>query len=402
MPEFFCKLVTEDGNILETTITAESKFEVYEITERRNELLLSVKEQKDSFNFGGIMNRFRKVKDQELENFTAQLSIMLKAGIPLLGSLESLVDQAESEYMKEVTEGVIEKVNSGMSLSEALNTYPNVFGILYVNMIMAGETAGVLDTILDRLTSFIRHDLEVSKNIKSAMRYPMIVFTALLLAFTGAVVFIIPKFTKMFIAQGIELPFPTRVMIGISGLVINYWWMVIIGIVTLVSGIIYYIHTPSGAYMFDLFKLKVPVFKDIILKSTIARFENMLETLSKGGIQIIKALETTELTTGNLVIGKVISEAREKVAEGVSLADALSQSKYFPKMTVKMIAIGEQSGALDEMLANVALQYDNIVDEKIKNLSAAIEPLMTVMMGVMLLFLALGIFLPMWNMYAAF
>lgn len=402
MPEFFCKLVTEDGNILETTITAESKFEVYEITERRNELLLSVKEQKDSFNFGGIMNRFRKVKDQELENFTAQLAIMLKAGIPLLGSLESLVDQAESEYMKEVTEGIIEKVNSGMPLSEALNTYPNVFGILYVNMIMAGETAGVLDTILDRLTSFIRHDLEVSKNIKSAMRYPMIVFTALLLAFTGAVVFIIPKFAKMFVAQGIELPFPTRVMIGISGLVINYWWMVIIGIVTLVSGIIYYIHTPSGAYMFDLFKLKVPVFKDIILKSTIARFAHMLETLSKGGIQIIKALETTELTTGNLVIGKVISEAREKVAEGVSLADALSQSKYFPKMTVKMIAIGEQSGALDEMLANVALQYDNIVDEKIKNLSAAIEPLMTVMMGVMLLFLALGIFLPMWNMYAAF
>ena len=402
MPEFLCKLVTEDGNVIETTIIADSKFEVYEITEKRNELLLSVEEHKESFNFNGFMNRFRKVKAQELENFTAQLAIMLRAGIPLLGSLESLVDQAETDYMKEVTEGVIEKVNSGMALSEALGSYPNVFGTLYVNMIAAGETAGVLDSILDRLTGFIRHDLEVSKNIKAAMRYPMIVFTALFLAFTGAVIFIIPKFATMFIAQGIELPLPTKVMMGVSDLVINYWWMAILGIVVLISSLIHYIRTPKGAYMFDLFKLKVPIFKDIILKSTVARFAHMLETLSKGGIQIIKALETTELTVGNLVIAKVISDAREKVAEGISLGDALSKSKYFPKMTVKMIAVGEQSGALDEMLANVALQYDNAVDEKIKALSASIEPIMTVMMGVMLLFIALGIFMPMWNMYAAF
>ncbi len=402
MPEFLCKLVTEDGNVIETTIIADSKFEVYEITEKRNELLLSVEEHKESFNFNGFMNRFRKVKAQELENFTAQLAIMLKAGIPLLGSLESLVDQAETDYMKEVTEGVIEKVNSGMALSEALGSYPNVFGTLYVNMIAAGETAGVLDSILDRLTGFIRHDLEVSKNIKAAMRYPMIVFTALFLAFTGAVIFIIPKFATMFIAQGIELPLPTKVMMGVSDLVINYWWMAILGIVVLISSLIHYIRTPKGAYMFDLFKLKVPIFKDIILKSTVARFAHMLETLSKGGIQIIKALETTELTVGNLVIAKVIREARERVSEGISLGDALSKSKYFPKMTVKMISVGEQSGALDEMLANVALQYDNAVDEKIKALSASIEPIMTVMMGVMLLFIALGIFMPMWNMYAAF
>jgi type II secretory pathway component PulF len=402
MPEFFCKLVTEDGNVIETTIIADSKFEVYEITEKRNELLLSVEEHKESFNFSGIMNRFRRVKAQELENFTAQLAIMLRAGIPLLGSLESLVDQAETDYMKEVTEGVIEKVNSGMALSEALGSYPNVFGTLYVNMISAGETAGVLDSILDRLTGFIRHDLEVTKNIKAAMRYPLIVFTALFLAFTGAVIFIIPKFATMFTAQGIELPLPTKVMIGISDLVINYWWMAILGIVVLISSLVYYIRTPAGAYMFDLFKLKVPVFKDIILKSTVARFAHMLETLSKGGIQIIKALETTELTVGNLVIAKVISDARERVSEGISLGDALSKSKYFPKMTVKMISVGEKSGALDEMLANVALQYDNAVDEKIKTLSASIEPIMTVMMGVMLLFIALGIFLPMWNMYSAF
>ncbi len=402
MPDFFCKLVTEDGNVLETTITADSKFDVYEITEQRNELLLSVEEKKEPFNFGGLKDRFRKVKAQEIENFTAQLAIMLKAGIPLLGSLESLVDQAETDYMREVTEGVIEKVNSGMAFSEALGSYPNVFGTLYTNMISAGETAGVLDTILDRLTGFIRHDLETAKNIKSALRYPLIVLTVLLLAFTGAVIFIIPKFATMFIAQGIELPLPTRVMMGLSDLVINYWWMVLIGMAVFVSSLIYYIRTPAGAYMFDLFKLKVPIFNEIILKSTIAKFAHMLETLSKGGIQIIKALETTELTVGNLVIGKVIRDAKEKVAEGISLGDALSKSKYFPKMTVKMIAIGEQSGALDEMLANVALQYDGLVDEKIKNLSASIEPMMTVMMGVMLLFIALGIFMPMWGMYAAF
>jgi len=187
----------------------------------------------------------------------------------------------------------------------------------------------------------------------------------------------------------------------LSDFLINFWPVVIgaavVGMVSLKS----FLRTEKGRYSADAFKLRLPIFKDIFLKTTIARFAHMLETLSRGGIQIIKSLETVEKTVGNAVIGKEIAEARSQVEKGVGLAEALSKQAHFPKMTIKMIAVGEKSGALDDMMANVAEQYDTEVDAKIKGLSSAIEPLMTVVMGGVLLFLALGIFLPMWNMYGA-
>ena len=400
MPKFECKLVTEDGTVVETVLEAESKYELSETVESRNEFLLSVKEQREPFDLRTRINRLRKADPQELENITSQLSTMLRAGVPLIGCLQSLSEQTESENMKIVIQGIIDKVNGGWAFSQALAEYPRVFSGLFVNMVQAGETAGILEEILDRLTSFVRHDIEVTRNIKSSMRYPIIVFSALVLAFTGAIVFIIPKFAKLFESQAIELPLPTRLMIGVSDLFTDHWWMVIIGILALVSVTLYYIRTPIGAYQFDLFLLNVPIFKEINIKATLSRFAHMLETLTKGGIQIIRALETVEKTVGNRVISKIIHEAKDQVAEGISLAKALSKNKYFPKMTLKMISVGEQSGALDEMLAIIAKQYDDIVDAKIKQLSSAIEPVMTVMMGVFVLILALGIFLPMWDMYS--
>ena len=400
MPRFDCRLVTEDGAVLETVVEADSKFEVSETAESRNEFLLSVKEHKESLDLKDRLNRLRKAKPQELENFTSQLATMLKAGVPLLGCLHALAEQAESDTMRNVTEGIMEKVNGGMALSHALGEYPKVFGELYVNMIQAGETAGVLDQILKRLTSFIRHDIEVSRNIKAAMRYPVIVFTALVFAFVGAIVFIIPKFATLFERQALELPLPTRVMIGASNVLSQYWWMVLLVATTSSIGILYYIKTPAGAYQFDFLKLKAPIFKEITVKAALARFAHMLETLSRGGIQIIRALETVGRTVGNKVIANIINEAKDQVAEGISLSEALSNNEFFPKMTLKMISVGEKSGALDDMLADIAFQYDGIVDAKIKQLSSSIEPIMTIMMGAFLLMMALGIFLPMWDMYS--
>ncbi len=399
MPVYNCKLITDDGTVIQQEITAASKFEIYESAEKRNELVLEAKEKRKSININKYFERQKKVKPIEIEHFTTQLSIMLDAGVPLLTSLEALEEQVDSPQMKSIVKSLADKLNSGESFSQALAAYPKAFSTLYVNMIAAGEKAGVLDTILKRLSSFIGHEIKVITNIKAALRYPIIVFTVLILAFAGAVVFIIPKFSNLFKAQNIELPLPTRILIGMSDALTHYWLVTVVVVISIVFGLIMFLRTPKGKWTFDLLKLKLPVMKTLFIKSTIARFAHMMGTLSQGGILIIAAMETTGKTVGNLVIGSHIDKAKEKVAEGISLADALSESKYFPPMTVKMISIGEQSGALDAMLKNIAVQYDEEVDQLIKQLSTMIEPLMTVMMGAFLLLIAMGIFLPMWNMY---
>ncbi len=402
MPEFACRIMSDSGTVEERIITADSKMDIYTQADDRGEMLLSVKEHKASILSGGALFKSgKKVKPAEVENFTVQLAIMFRSGIPLIGALEALEEQAETETMRSVVKGLIKSVSGGRSLSQAMEAYPGAYSLLYVNMIRAGESAGVMEQILERLGSFIKHDQEVTRNVKSALRYPMIVTSALGLAFIGAMIFIVPKFATMFASKGIDLPMPTVVMMTASSFLVNFWPMVVGAFFVSLFAFKAFAKTEKGHYSVDKFKLNVPVFKDIFLKTNIARFAHMLETLSKGGIQIIKALETVEQTVGNVVIGKEIANAREEVEKGVSLAVALGKSKYFPKMTIKMIAVGEKSGALDEMMANVAEQYDKEVDVKIEGLSGAIEPIMTVFMGGMLLFMALGIFLPMWNMYGA-
>ena len=402
MPEFIARIMNDSGTVEERLIVAETKMEIYTKADEHGEMLLSIKEKKTGILHGGSLFKQRKtVKPSELENFTVQLAIMFRSGIPLIGALEALEEQADSETMRNVVKGLNRDVSGGKSLSQAMETYPGVFSLLYVNMIRAGESAGVMEQILNRLGSFIKHDQEVSRNVKSALRYPMIVGVALTLAFAGAVVFIVPKFSTMFEKQGIDLPMPTVVMIGLSDFLVNFWPVVVGAIIFSAISLKSFLRTDKGRYTADSIKLKLPIFKDIFLKTTIGRFAHMLETLSRGGIQIIKSLETVEKTVGNMVIGNEISAARQMVEKGVGLAEALSKGTHFPRMTIKMIAVGEKSGALDDMLANVAEQYDTEVDNKIRGLSSAIEPLMTVVMGGALLFVALGIFLPMWNMYGA-
>ena len=402
MPDFACRIMTDSGTVEERVVTAESKMDIYTQADERGEMLLSVKEHKvGALSGGSIFKKGKKVKPNEIENFTVQLAIMFRSGIPLIGALEALEEQAETDTMRSVVKGLIKDVSSGKPLSQAMEKYPGAFSLLYVNMIRAGESAGVMEQILERLGSFIKHDQEVTRNVKSALRYPLIVTSALGLAFIGAMIFIVPKFSNMFASKGMDLPIPTVIMITASDFLINFWPVVLIGFFAAVFGFKAFGRTENGRYSIDKMKLATPIFKEIFLKTNIARFAHMLETLSRGGIQIIKALETVEQTVGNVVIGKEIANARAEVEKGISLAAALGKSHYFPKMTVKMIAVGEKSGAMDDMMANVAEQYDTEVDTKIEGLSGAIEPLMTVFMGGMLLFMALGIFLPMWNMYGA-
>lgn len=402
MPEFDCRIVTEDGSIKEQTINADSKYEIYDNAEARKEMVLSIKKHKEPFTLQDFLDKLQKVKPQEIERFTSQLSIMLDAGVPLLSSLDTIADQVVTDKMKKVIQSLVEELNSGSSFSQAIRKYPHVFSLMYANMIKAGEKAGVMDVILKRLSQFIGRELLIRDNIKSALRYPIIVFCVLILAFAGAILFVIPRFAKLYLSQGVELPLPTRILIGINQVVTNYWMYTLIAVITVVTGTIYFVRTPTGKKTIDFIKLNFPVFKRIFLSNTMARFAHMLETLSRSGIQITSAMETVEKTVGNIIIGEDIAAARQKVEEGITIADALSSSKYFPAITLKMISVGEKSGALDEMLNKVSQQYDSEVEHLTKRLTAMIEPMMVVVIGAFLLLIALGIFMPMWKLYEVF
>lgn len=402
MPEFDCRIVTEDGSIKEQTINVDSKYEIYDNAEARKEMVLSIKKHKEPFTLQDFLDKLQKVKPQEIERFTSQLSIMLDAGIPLLSSLDTIADQVVTTKMKKVIQSLVEELNSGSSFSQAIRKYPHVFSLMYANMIKAGEKAGVMDVILKRLSQFIGRELLIRDNIKSALRYPIIVFCVLILAFAGAILFVIPRFAKLYLSQGVELPLPTRILIGINQVVTNYWMYTLIAVITVVTGTIYFVRTQTGKKTIDFIKLNFPVFKRIFLSNTMARFAHMLETLSRSGIQITSAMETVEKTVGNIIIGEDIAAARQKVEEGITIADALSSSKYFPAITLKMISVGEKSGALDEMLNKVSQQYDSEVEHLTKRLTAMIEPMMVVVIGAFLLLIALGIFMPMWKLYEVF
>lgn len=398
MPQFQVKSISAEGKIFEAVVRAENTIEIFNEASSKNESILSVKKYKEPFNFARFQNMFYRVKPQELENFTSQLVVMLRAGVPLVESLETIGQQLESDKMEEIVQDIVKKVSGGMVFSKALNLYPRVFNSLYVSMVKVGETTGSMDVVLDHVRSFLHHDIAVKRKVKSAMRYPMIVMGILVIAFVSVIAFVIPQFSAMFASANIELPLPTRILIFMSDLITKYWiWT--LSVVIILGGLLrFYLNKPGGAYQFDLLKLMMPVFKNIVIESSIARFAHILETLSKSGVKIIKALEITQETIENKVISKDIENAIEKVSKGVPIAEALSDSKYFPQMTLMMIGAGEKSGALEAMLLNIAEQYDTSVNLKIEGLSAAIEPILTIVIAIFLLIFAMAIFLPMWSM----
>ncbi len=398
MTQFQVKTVNEFGKVIETVVNAENKMHIYDQANAKNESVLSVKKYKEPFSLNQLQNKFYRVKPQELENFTSQLVVMLKAGVPLIESLEIISKELESNKMEEVVQDIIKKVNGGMIFSKAISHYPRVFNSLYASMAKVGETTGSMDTVLEHVKNFLHHDIAIKRKVKSAMRYPIIVMSILIIAFTAAIVFIIPQFSSMFATAGITLPLPTRVLIFLSEMITTYWAITLSAVVIITVLLKFYLNKPGGAYQFDTLKLMMPVFKNIVLESSIARFAHILETLSKSGVKIIKALEITRETIENRVISRDIEKATEKVSKGISIAEALSDSKHFPQMTLMMIGAGERSGALEAMLSNIAEQYDTSVDLKIEGLSAAIEPLLTIIIAAFLLVFALAIFLPMWSM----
>ncbi len=355
-----------------------------------------------SFDISEIWRRFRKVTLEELIFFSHQLSTLYKAGLPLLTGLGSLAEQTENKKLKPVLETVRRQIEGGSTLFESLSKYPEVFPPVYVNMVRAGETSGRLGESLARFITLAEREIKTRQRVKEATRYPKIVIAALAIAFGILITFVIPRFAEIFAQFKTALPLPTRVMIQINKVFHTYWYLVCAALVGVPLLIRNYLRTQKGRYSWDRWKIRIPVFGPLLLKIALSRFSFTFVMLNRSGIPILQTLEITASTMNNAHLAQSITEIMGKVKGGRNLSDALKESGKFTPLVIQMVAVGESSGTLDEMLMRVTEYYDVEADNAIKKLSTYIEPAMVLFLGVVVLFLALAVFLPWWNMAALF
>ena len=401
MPTFTYKALTEDGSSLKGTIEAESQPLAAMQLDTMGYIPISISEKKPSI-FDDPGSRFEKVKAEDLIFFTRQLYTVIKAGISLLSGLKALEEQTENKKLKKVLSIVAKDIDGGKSFSDSLSAHPEVFNELYVNMIEAGEIGGSLDEILERLIIMLEFSRKTSANLKAAIRYPIMVVVSLFVAFGVIITFVIPKFAVIFEKSTVALPIPTRIMMLLNFLVQNYWYYGVFIAGALVAAFFLYTRSKSGKLQWDYLKLKIPILGNVFLKIYMSRFSSMLETLSRSGTSIVIALEVVSRTIGNEYIAHKINGIAEQVKTGKGITNSLRESKVFPPLVIQMVQTGEETGALDEMLGEITNYYEREIDYTVSRMSSYIEPILTVGLGIMVLFIALAIFLPWWDMMEAF
>lgn len=395
MPVFVWKGRSATGASASGEITAASQADV--VAQLRQKKIIptsiKIKEEKKGFSLFGM-----RVSKRALAVFTRQFSTMLNAGLPLLNCLEILGKQTESAGLKRVLADVRADVEGGLSLADALRRQPKVFDNLFVNMVESGETGGALDTILQRLATYLEKSVALQRKIRGAMIYPAIITVVAIGAIAVLLIFVIPIFAKMYEGVGRELPAMTQLVIKMSNFMKVAALPILIGLIALFTIIRRWHKTESGARSMDPLLLKLPVFGDLMRKQAIARFARTLSTLLKSGVPIIDALEITAKSAGNWVIEDAILKARVSIKGGENIADPLSKTAVFPPMVTQMVAIGEASGGLDDMLEKVADFYDAEVDQAVENLTNALEPIIMVFLGGVVGFLVISMYLPIFQL----
>ncbi len=386
------------GQILKGTLDVPSKDEVLKHIKQQKMIMVNVREQPKQLSFS--LGR-SGIKTRDIVIFTRQFATMINAGLPLVQSLDILAKQTENPALGDVTRQVVFDVESGHTLADAFSKHPKAFTELYVNMVAAGEAGGILDTILMRLATFLEKSDALIRKVKGAMVYPGVIFSVAGIAVATLLIFVIPTFQKMFASVGMELPLPTRIVIGMSDFLINYWWLLILMIGGAVYGVRQYYATSDGRKKIDQMMLNAPVLGDLLRKSAVSRFTRTLGTLISSGVSILDGLEITAKTAGNRVIHDAVMESRNSIAGGETIAGPLEKSKVFPPMVISMIAVGEQTGGLDEMLSKIADFYDEEVDVAVSALLSLMEPMMIVVLGVIVGGMVVAMYLPIFDMMNA-
>jgi MSHA biogenesis protein MshG len=352
---------------------------------------------------GGAPDWWRKlvaprVRDVDVMLFSRQMHTLLKAGVPIMQALAGLQESAINESLKEVIRDLRASLDSGRELSAAMRRHPKVFSGFYIAVVRVGETTGQLENAFDRLFRYIEFDRDIRERIKTAVRYPMIVLVVIALAVAIVNLFVIPAFARIYEASKVSLPLLTRVLIATSDLFVAYWPLLAIGVAVAVFGVRAYAATEQGRYNWDRAKLRLPVAGPIILRATLARLARGLSLTIEAGVPIVQGISVVGHVMDNSYMARRVEQMRDGVERGESVLRTASAAGIFTPTVLQMIAVGEESGALDDLLGEVADMYEREVDYDIKNLATNIEPILTIALGILILILALGVFLPIWEM----
>ena len=396
MPDFKYQGTNRSGSSVSGVMTANSKADLQNLLRRQQITPTKMSEKGKEFNmptFGG------GVKAKELAIFTRQFSVMIDAGLPLVQCLEILGSQQENKFFQKVLINTRSQVEGGATLSTAMRSSPKVFDGLYVNMVEAGETGGILDIILQRLSTYIEKNVKLQRAVKSALIYPVGVLTI-----AGLVIFlllwkVVPIFATLFAGLGVTLPLPTKIVIAMSNFVGSYFGLLIVAaIVGGIFGLKVWYGTPGGKFVLDTIILKLPVLGLLMRKIAVARFTRTLGTLISSGVPILEGLDITAKTSGNAVVERALQKVRKALEEGKSLTEPLKDSNVFPGMVTQMVAVGEQTGAMDAMLQKIADFYEEEVDAAVKDLLTAMEPVMIVFLGVVVGGVVISMYLPLFTL----
>ncbi|HEY2065264.1 MAG TPA: type II secretion system F family protein [Gemmatimonadaceae bacterium] len=399
MPAFTYTARALNGDLKTATIEAPNRDEVVAQLRKQRLNVVKIDEKKEADK--KKKKKGGKISMKDIVIFTRQFSTMINAGLPLVQALDILAKQSENKVLKEVTTAVVFDVESGHTLADAFRKHPNAFTDLYVNMVAAGEAGGILDTILMRLATFMEKNDALVRKVKGAMIYPGVIMSVAAVAIVVLLIFVIPVFENMFSSVGLALPLPTRVVIGMSKFLTGYWWAVGAGGFLAVTSLKKYYASSDGKLVIDRLMLRAPILGDVLRKSAVSRFTRTLGTLIASGVSILDGLEITARTAGNRVIQDAIMESRSSIASGETISAPLQKSKVFPAMVISMIAVGEQTGGLDEMLSKIADFYDEEVDAAVSNLLSMMEPVMIVFLGVVVGGMVVAMYLPIFDMINA-
>jgi len=394
MPVFEYKGKTLAGAVVKGSLKAKSRSDLERVLRQNRILVSSITKKAPEIN----IKIGTGIKRIEVSRFTRQFATMIGAGLPMVQCLEILGKQTEKEFFKTAILRVMTDVEGGSTLGEALARHPKIFTKLFVHMVEAGEAGGILDIILNRLAVYLEKADALQRKIKSAMTYPAVVCFVAVGASVFMLMFIIPTFAKMFTDFGGDLPLPTKIVMGISDFLRDYWYLLAGGIGALAFAFQRYYKTDGGRRVVDRTLLRIPVLGTVIRKGAVARFTRTLGTLISSGVPILNGLEITGRTAGNKIIEEAVMATRDSISQGNTIADPLKASGVFPPMVTQMIGVGEQTGALDEMLEKIANFYDDEVDTAVDSLTAIIEPAMIVLMGGLVGGMLIAMYLPMFKL----
>lgn len=393
MPDFEYKGKTLAGTQVTGVLKAKNRQDLERLL-RKNRILASSIRKKPAdiqLKFGTGINR------QDISRFTRQFATMIGAGLPMVQCLEILASQVESRDMRKVIVQIKDNVQGGSTLSDAMARHPKVFDQLYTNMVEAGEMGGALDVILIRLAGYREKADALIRKVKGAMMYPSVIAIVATLVTIAMLTFIVPVFAKMFTQLGSELPAPTRVVLQISQFLQHSWYFIIVLVAMAIVAYKLYVRTPSGRLAADRVIINMPILGNLIRKSAVSRFTRTLSTLLSSGVSILDALEITARTAGNRVVHDAIKKSSISIAEGDTITAPLRETGVFPPMVTQMIAVGEKTGGLDEMLSKIADFYDEEVDAAVSSLTSVIEPIVIVFMGIVIGGILIAMYLPMFD-----